>query len=173
MASEITKKIASNTIYQVIGKVITMSVTILATIIITRMYGREGYGAFNLMQTFPALFFIIVDFGLNAIAVKEFSENYEKAEKYFGNILLLRLLLSVIVMLVAGALLIFFPYASGLKNGIFLALLLIITQALFTTTNIIFQVKLRYDLSTIGLVSGSILTLFGVIYPIYMWILSG
>jgi len=36
---------------------------------------------------------------------------------------------------------------------------MILTQALFATTNIIFQVKLRYDLSTIGLVAGSLATL--------------
>jgi len=41
---------------------------------------------------------------------------------------------------------------------------LILTQALFTTTNIIFQTKLRYDLSTIGLVSGSVIILLLVIF---------
>jgi len=69
-----TKKIASNTIFQIVGKVVSMSITVLATVIITRYYGREGYGQFSLMQTWPALFFIIVDFGLNAIATRSFQK---------------------------------------------------------------------------------------------------
>jgi O-antigen/teichoic acid export membrane protein len=44
----------------------------------------------------------------------------------------------------------FFPYSSWLKGGIILSLSLILTQALFSCTNIIFQVKLRYDLSVLG-----------------------
>jgi len=42
----------------------------LAVAIIIRAYGKEGYGAFSLMQTFPALFFVIVDFGINAYCGK-------------------------------------------------------------------------------------------------------
>lgn len=154
-----TKAIAVNTIYQFIGKVVSMSITMLATIIVIRMYGREVYGAFNLMQNFPALFFIIVDFGLNAIATKELSENWENAENYLGNILKMRLLLSAILIAVCISTLQIFPYSKELKFGIYLSLFLIVTQALYATTNIIFQVKLRYDLSTISYIAGSFVVL--------------
>jgi len=157
--SDTTVKIASNTIYQVVGKVVSMSVTILATILVVKAYGRESYGEFNLMQTFPALFFVIVDFGLNAIATRELAGDWSKAEKYLGNILLLRTGLALLVMLITAVSLIFFPYSPSLKLGIYLSLFLILTQALYATTNIIFQVRLRYDLSTIGYITGSVLIL--------------
>jgi O-antigen/teichoic acid export membrane protein len=166
--SATTVAIANNTAFQVIGKVVSMSVTILATIIITRIYGREGYGAFSLMQTFPALFFIIVDFGFNAIAARDLSADWAKAEKYLGNILVVRLLLSLTVMIVSALGLLFFPYSEALRLGIYLGLFLILTQALFATTNIIFQVKLRYDLSTIGYIAGSILVLLLVLLLSYL-----
>ncbi|EKE00208.1 MAG: polysaccharide biosynthesis protein [uncultured bacterium] len=159
ITSETTKKIASNTVYQLIGKLVSMSVTILVTVIITRAYGREGYGEFNIMQTFPALFFIIVDFGLNAIATRELSTDWAKAKQYLANILLYRIVLSFIVMAISGMLLVFFPYSSSLKLGILLSLFLILVQSLYATTNIIFQVKLRYDFSTIGLICGSLMIL--------------
>ncbi|KKS58808.1 MAG: Membrane protein involved in the export of O-antigen and teichoic acid [candidate division WWE3 bacterium GW2011_GWB1_42_41] len=136
-----SKKIAANTIYQLIGKIVSLGITVLATVIITRTYGREIYGQFSLMQAWPALFFVIVDFGINAIATREISKDWSKAGKYFGNILLF----------VASR---FFPYSQVLKTGITLSLLLILTQALFTSTNIIFQARLRYDLSTIGYLIG-------------------
>ncbi|OGC56796.1 hypothetical protein A2976_01525 [candidate division WWE3 bacterium RIFCSPLOWO2_01_FULL_41_9] len=173
--SETSIKIASNTIYQIVGKVVSMTITIIATVLVVRMYGREFYGEFNLMQTFPALFFIIVDFGFNAIATRELSGNWEKVEKYLGNILLLRVGLALLVMTLSGIALIFFPYAAGLKFGIYLSLFLILTQALYATTNVVFQVKLRYDLSTIGYVTGSIIILLSVLLLTYfrapvMWV---
>lgn len=163
MASDTTKKIASNTIFQIIGKVISMSITILATVIVTRMYGREGYGQFNIMQNFPALFFIIVDFGINAIATRELSHDWAKAKVYLGNILFMRLILSLALMFLCFTILQFFPYSQDLKYGIYLSLFLILTQALYATTNIIFQIKLRYDYSTIGYIAGSIAVLIFVL----------
>ena len=59
--SSTARKIASNTIYQIAGKAITMAVTILITVIVAKQYGRESYGEFNIMQAFPALFFIIAE----------------------------------------------------------------------------------------------------------------
>lgn len=154
-----TAKIASNTIYQIVGKIATLSITVLGTILITRYYGREAYGAFSLMQSWPALVFIIVDFGLNAIATRELSKDFSQAGKYIGNILVMRALFSVLFILLMWAALIFFPYSEGLKFGIRLSLFLILTQSLFTTTNIVFQTKMRYDLSTIALVSGYVAVL--------------
>ncbi len=154
MTSTTTKKIASNTIYQIIGKVLSMSVTVLATVIITRFYGKEGYGEFSLMQTWPALFFVIVDFGLNAIATRELSKDFSLASKYLGNIFLIRVVFSLILMGLLYIALLFFPYSKSLTFGISLSLFLILTQALYTTTNIVFQVKLKYDLSTLGYLFG-------------------
>jgi O-antigen/teichoic acid export membrane protein len=159
LISSTTKAIANNTAFQVIGKIVSMSVTILATIIITRMYSREGFGEFSLMQNIPALFFIVADFGFNAIATRELSKDFSKAEKYLGNILLMRVFMSVCLMIFAGLAISFFPYSEGLKYGIYLALFLILTQSLYSTTNIIFQVKLRYDYSTIGYILGSFVIL--------------
>ncbi len=152
-------KIVSNTIYQLIGKFFSLSITVFIVMIITHTYGREGYGAFSLMQTWPALFFVIVDFGMNAIATRELSKDWSHAEKYLGTILVARILFSLFLMLVLSGVLLLFPYSAWLKFGIILSLTLILTQALFTTTNIIFQVKLRYDLSTIGYLAGYIAVL--------------
>ncbi|HSX39224.1 MAG TPA: flippase [Candidatus Saccharimonadales bacterium] len=166
--TKIAHKIAANTAFQIVGKIVSMSITILATVVITRMYGREGYGEFNLMQNFPGLFFIIVDFGINAIATKELSEKWENAEHYLGNILILRIGMSALIMMLAAATLMFFPYSPQLKFGIYLCLFLILTQALYATTNIVFQVKLRYDLSTIGYIIGSVAILILVVVLSYL-----
>ena len=163
LKSDTSKKIAANTVYQFIGKFVSMTFTIIATMIITRFYGRDGYGQFNLMQNFPALFFIISDFGFNAIATKHLSEKWEDSEKYLNNILSLSILLSIILIAVSSISLIYLPYSPELRFGITLGLLTILTQSLYATTNIIFQVKLRYDLSVAGYILGSAVTLILVL----------
>lgn len=147
-------KVASNTIYQIVGKIISMSITMLAVVIITRAYGREGYGAFSLMQSWPALFFVIIDFGINAIAARELSKDWSKANKYLGSILIIRLLFSFAIILLLSVGLNLFPYSLELKNGIRLGLFILLTQSLYSTTNIFFQVKLKYDYSTIAYIAG-------------------
>jgi O-antigen/teichoic acid export membrane protein len=172
--SQTTAKIFSNTFYQLVGKVFSMLITVGATVLIARTYGREGYGAFNLMQTWPAFMYIIVDFGLNAIATREIAKDWSKAEKYFGTVLIVRILLSLVFMGVLWGLLQFFPYSPELRQGIRINLLLILTQALFATTNIVFQPKLRYDLSVMGNMTGYIFILAAVYWlcrqhaPVYM-----
>lgn len=178
LRSATVKKIANNTLYQLIGKLVSMSITVLATILVTRAYAVEGFGEFSLMQNIPALFFIIVDFGFNAISTRELSKNFEHAEKYFANILIMRFFASlslIIFVTLAIQFLPVFSYSQDLKLGIYLGLFLILTQAMYATTNVIFQAKLRYDLSNIGYIIGSIvilvmvLLLTGVKAPI-MWV---
>lgn len=166
--SDTTKKIASNTIYQIIGKVVSLSITVLAVFIITRSYGREGYGAFSLMQSWPALFFVIVDFGINAIAARELSKDWSKANKYLGNIIIIRILFSLLLVALISFTVHFFPYTEALKSGIRLGLFILITQSLYTTANIFFQVKLKYDYSTIANTVGYLFILGFVVLFSYL-----
>lgn len=159
----LARKIASNTIYQIVGKVVSMSITVFATLQIIKVYGRSGYGEFSLMQSWPAFVFIIVDFGINAIATRELSKDWSKASKYLGNILIFRSVLSLIAIGILYIILFFTPYSSDLRLGISLGLFLIFIQSLYTTTNIFFQVKLRYDLSVIGYVAGYLFILLSVL----------
>ncbi len=154
------KIVASNTIYQLIGKAVTMVVTITITAVITRFYGVEGYGAFNLILSFPALFFIISDFGLNAIAARELSLNESLMSKYLGNIYVVRSYISLVLIAIASLSLVFLPYPLFVKIGVFIGLITILTTSYHATSNIGFQVKLRYEFSSISNAIGS---LFGLI----------
>ena len=81
------RSIASNTLFQLVSKVITMTITFGLTFLISRDYGSYGYGLFTIFQSFPAVFYIISDFGLNAIGAREVSKNFKEINKIFNNIL--------------------------------------------------------------------------------------
>ena len=150
----------SNTFFQLAGKLVSMSITMLVTLLIARLYGRSSYGYFNLMQSIPALFFIISDFGFNAIAAKRLTNNWDDAPKLFCNILVLRLVISgFLILFTIFVINFYFPYPADLKFGIYLSLLLIVTHSLYASGNLIFQLKLKYSYSAIGNILGSLLIL--------------
>ena len=164
--SDSFKKIASNTFYQLLSKVVTMTITFGLSIYISHKYGSEGYGYFSIMQSLPALFYIIADFGLNAVSAREISKNTKKIEEIFSNILFLRLVISIFGV-IACLILSFALYSDEkLRFGLALASLVIVSQSLLMTTNLIFQIKLKYDLSSLSNIIGYIFILFGSLYLI-------
>jgi len=166
------KKVIYNTASQIVGKLITASSSLLITVLVGRSLGPAGYGDFTKIFTFVGYFYTFADFGFNAIYIKLETKSPGSLIRY---LLGLRLLLSFFLALSAIVLSFAFPYNSALglgfsptvKFGIVIASLTIITQALFTTSNAVFQKNLRYDLSTIASVIGSFvvltLTLFAVL----------
>lgn len=162
--SDSFKKVASNTFYQLISKVITMTITFGLSILISLKYGSEGYGYFSILQSLPALFYIIADFGLNAISAREISKNVKRIEEVFSNILFLRLIISILGVIFCLLISYFLYSDENLRFGLALASLIIISQSLIITTNIIFQIKLKYDLSSISNIIGYVFILIGSLY---------
>jgi len=158
------KLIASNTFYQLLSKFITMSITFALTYLISKNYGAYGYGLFAIFQSFPALFYIISDFGLNAIGALEISKNEKKGSEVLSNILVLRLILSLFLMVICLILAFYLYPNEELRFGIALGSLIIVAQTLVATTNIIFQLKLRYDISALSNVISYIFILLGALY---------
>lgn len=151
------KSIFYNTTSQLGAKLISMALTVITTVLITRALGKEGYGQFSIMQTLPALFFILSDFGLNATALKKMAGSDKNPQSYYQAILTLRPLLSLLCIVVLNTVVQFLPYSPFLNMGIFMSSFWILTQALFSSTNLAFQHKQRYDLASIGYILGSVL----------------
>jgi len=157
------KSIASNTFFQLASKVITMTITFALTIIISREYGSYGYGLFTLFQSFPVLFYMVADFGLNAIGTREISRNLKDINKIFNNVLFLRIFLSLVLVIVSIITTLFLYEDVNIRFGLILGALIIVSQTLVSTSNIIFQIKLRYDLSSLSNVISYIFLLVSVL----------
>jgi O-antigen/teichoic acid export membrane protein len=183
------KKIIYNTGSQIVGKVVTASSTLLITLLIGRSLGPAGFGEFTKIFVFVGYFYTFADFGLNSIFVKLAKE--KQIGTLFRTLLGLRLVIAVLLTVSAIIISFFLPFSPEagtgfsplVKTGILIASLTIITQALFTTGNALFQKNLRYDLSAIATIFGSILmvalTLFvsftskSIIPYVFVYIVGG
>jgi O-antigen/teichoic acid export membrane protein len=156
-----------NTLAQLFAKVVTTGSTLLVTYLISRKMGTTGLGEFIATTSYVALFYLLADFGINAVFTKRIHKpgNTEEISVgdnilfYFKNLLSIRLILGIITSFIAVALLSFLNYPANVKAAIILAALMIISQNLFITANGIFQIKLRYEFSAIADSVGSFITL--------------
>ncbi len=186
-----------NTLAQLIAKVATTGTTLVVTYLISSKLGTVGLGEFIATTSYVALFYLLADFGINAVFTKKIhkeeslsglrlqgrsdpellskgsefqnSSSENKLLFYFKNLLSIRLVLGIVVSFLAIAILSFLDYPANIKVAIILGSVLIFTQALFVTANGIFQIKLRYELSALSDIIGSLLTLFLV----YLFLSSG
>ena len=150
--------LATNTIAQMLGKVATVGSTVLIGRMISSPdgLGKSGFDEYAIIVAYAAYFYIITDFGFNAIAAKDITEDESKSSSYISNLLTLRLVLALALIMVGLAVLLFIPsYPASVKFGIILMLVTIVSQAIFTNGNILFQARLRYFQSTIAVIAGS------------------
>lgn len=152
--------IAANTISQLVGKIIGAGTTFFISIFLARQFGVAGYGDFIKVTTFIAFFFLIVDFGLNAIYLQR-----QKDPNAFTTLFGTRVVGGFSLIFLSLAVLAFLPrgqsqgYTDAVRLGIILFSPAILFQALITTANAVFQKHLRYDLATVALGAGSISSL--------------
>ena len=154
---------------QILGKGFTAGTTLVVTLLVGRSLGPAGFGDFTKIFVFVGYFYTFADFGLNSIYIAKSNPQNEKL--LFRVLVSLRLVMALVF--VALALLVGFllPYNAQentgfgplVKIGIAVASLTILTQALYTSANSLFQKKLRYDLSTVAAISGSLVILLSVI----------
>lgn len=167
--------IGVNTVAQFAGKVASAGVMFLVALIIARSFGADGFGDFTKITTYVAFFYLLADFGLNAV----FLQNEQKSDGSWGNLFILRILTSIILIILSLSILFFLPYGSDrgytyfARLGIILYSPTILFQALITTANALFQKHLRYELATLALVIGDIVSLVLVGLTAFLAVSSG
>lgn len=148
-----------NTAVQVIGKIITALSTLLIARLVAEKLGLDGFGQYSIILAYSAYFYILTDFGINAIATKKITEEEDRLPYYFSNLLSLRLVMAGVLVFLALALLAFLPYSNLIKLGIIASVLTIVCQAIFVNSNAIFQAKIRFDQSILSTISAGLTTL--------------
>ena len=153
------KSIGLNTLYQLIGKAMSVLATFIVTFFVARQLGATGYGDFIKITTYIAFFYLIADFGLNAMYIQQ-----AESERSWPALIAARTVGSLCLIALSIGIASFLPgvgtqgYTSVVRLGILLYSPTILLQAWITTGNAMFQKSLRYDLATWSIFFGSIST---------------
>ena len=163
------KLIAKNTLYQITARSVTSFIGFLITLIIARKFGVLGYGDFTKITSYVALFYLVIDFGLNAFFLQ-----YENAK--FKNLFYLRMLISLGIFLLLNILAFFLPYNAALgtgfsaveRFGIFIFSFSIFAQSIILSSSAIFQKTVNYYFYMLGTILGSVVNLIVVLIFAYL-----
>ncbi len=152
------KLIASNTTAQLVAKFFGAGLTLLSTYFIIRLSGLSLYGDYTKVVVLVAVGFTLIDFGLNAEAIRRHTPT--------PLVILTRLFLSCLVLVILNLFINFLGggYSPSVKGVFWLGSLAIIFQGIYTSTNAYFQAQLSYWRSTLAVIVGS---LFGTLLTLY------
>lgn len=105
---------------------------------LVRYWGADEFGTFNLAFAYVAIFMILADFGLSTITTREVAKHKDLSEKYLGNLIGLKLFLSLIIGLFFAASFLFInkPVSTQL---LLITLIYSLTQGFQTLFISIFQ----------------------------------
>ena len=143
---------------QMAGKVAATFLGVVITILLTNYLGPAGFGVYTAITVFVLLFGSLADWGLSLITVREAAKNEREANQIIGNVLLVRLVLTLGAVLVVNLLVHFWPtlVISPLPSGMDVPRLVLITSffllaiSLKTSFQIIFNVRLAMQNSAIS-----------------------
>ena len=163
-------KIASNTIYQIIGRLSTSISTLIVTAMITRYLGVKSFGEYSIVIAFLTIFYTLSDFGVNSVLIREFADDLSYANTNFKKVLSLRIVFGVLLMILAIVVVFFMPYRNEIKTAIYIGLPLLIFNSISKAASLIFQSFLQYKYQSIsmgvGAIFSTILIGFVVLSPI-------
>lgn len=135
----LTRKLAHNMIYQVVGRGGAGILAVVGIAFITRYLGREGFGVYTTITSFLMFFGVVINFGITTITVQMISERDDGIEKIMSNVFTLRFASSAIFLSLAPLTALFFPYPAVIKIGIALTTIAFFLQMLGETIIGIFQ----------------------------------
>lgn len=164
------KKVATNTAAQLAIKFLTSGATLAVTLLISYFLGFREFGSFTKIITFVSFFYLIVDFGINAIFIKKVKET----EKEFFNLLTLRLIFAFFLFLLLILLSNLLPYntttnsgfSSSEKLGIIIFGLTIFSQAIYLSLTSLVQKNLVYKKIVAPNVIASLILVILVVYGV-------
>lgn len=172
-------KILLNTFFQIIGKFVTSGFGFIVAILLARIYGVSDFGEYVKITAYVSAFWIMGDFGLNAIVLQRYSDinvggidhslQLKELTDRFNLLLTLRILLSLFLIFVSISILSFIPsgYTAVSKLGIILMSFTILSQNIHLTCNSLFQHNLAYQKTLIALTATNVASFILILIGIY------
>lgn len=109
------KKIFKNFNFLAVGKLIGDGFSFLLFVVLSRIFGDEGIGQYSFAIAYTGFFVVFAEFGLYFFSITELNRTEPGAEKCFGTILSLRLILSILVLIILLVTLVFLSFSYETK----------------------------------------------------------
>jgi O-antigen/teichoic acid export membrane protein len=154
---DIKTVVTRNSLFSISGQLALKIVSFLFTVLVVRRLGDTGYGKYATVLAFVGIFSILSDLGVSPFAVREIAKDGTKTPSLFWNVLLLRLILSVVVMGLAVGAAVIMGYSQDMVAGIFIASLGFCLYAIQGPLDVILRAHERVDFSSVFAVTNQVI----------------
>ena len=140
-----------NTVVQVLGKAITVLVSLVTTGILTRKLGSLVYGQYILITSLSLLFDSLADFGTSIIGVREAAKKSEEKEriKIWSNVAILRLIMALISLVLGVVFVYSWPDFKELRIEALLAWSMLIFTSLAGSLAVVWQTRIKMEVKVL------------------------
>ena len=151
-----TRKIAHNTGIQLVGKIISTALGLVAIGMMTRYLGQEQFGWYVTTIAFLQFIAILIDFGLIPVTAQMMGEKKIEETKLLQNLLGYRFVTAVIFLGIAPFIALLFPYPIEVKIAISFTTINMLAVAMNQIFMGYYQAKLKMHVQAIGEVLGRV-----------------
>lgn len=156
------RRIVKNTGILSISQIISYILIFFYTISIARFLGAEGFGILSFALAFSGIFSIFSDLGLSTLTVREVSRNKSLANKYLGNILLLKIILAFLTFGLIALFVNLSGYPQETTVVVYFVSISTILTSIFGIFYSIFQAFEKMEYQSLGQILNSILMFCGI-----------
>lgn len=156
------RRIAHNTLVQLIGKVLSTLLGVIAIGILTRHLGAEKFGWYITASAFLQFVGVFTDFGFTLITSSMLAQGLFDRRKLFGTIFTWRLISALFFHGSAGALIFLFPYNWEIKLAVVILAISFVAAALTQVFIGYYQERLRMWVGAMGELLSRVLLVAGV-----------
>jgi len=163
-----TKKVAHNTLVQIVGKIISVGLGLVALGMMTRYLGTEQFGWYTTAITFLGFAGILIDFGLIPVTAQMMSEPKFDKTKLFQNLMTYRFVTAIIFFALMPFVVLFFPYPPEVKMAVAFMTISFLGVSMNQVLVGFFQTKLQMHVQVASEVIGRVMLVIGTWLFIYL-----
>ncbi len=159
--------IAKNTGALLLSQIVSYIFTFFITMYAARYFGANIFGIWSIALSITGIMGIIVDLGMSTLMVREVSRNLSARDKYLTNILVIKVILSILtfglIMIITNII----GYTEIVKNVIYILTVSVIVGSFAGILGAIFQVNEKMEYISLSTILSSIIMLLGTGIMIY------
>ena len=112
------KLITYNILVQIIGKALIFVILIASTAIIAKGLGPEKYGYYTIIFVYLSFAAVLIDLGLQTIAVRESSRDENDTATIAGNLFWLKVIWGGFILTISSILFSYLNFIKIINNGV-------------------------------------------------------
>lgn len=161
------QRIVKNTGIFFVAQVFTYIIAFFYTIYTARYLGAEGFGILTFGLAFTLIFGVITDLGLSTLTVREVSRDKSLIAHYTGNIIVIKLFLSIVTLISIAVILKLNNYSLLTVQVVCILALWMVTNSFSQLFYSIFQAHEKMEYQSIASLINSAILFAGVFYGIF------